>query len=321
VTVPDEILPPELLDGLDDLEWAARMVARGLGPGIHTSPFVGQGEEFERHRPYQQGDDLRHLDWRLLARTDRLHVRRFREASNVHTVFVVDASASMDFAGTGGDVTKLRYAVLLAAALGYVARSGGDVLGLVIPGGTRGTPATILPPRPGRERWKAFLHALQATGPGRLDTTSPESGPVQGGLPGSLAVALEESAGLLPRGGRLVVLSDFLDGQDVDGVLRTPGELRARGDDGVAIRILTPEGLGEAGGEHALWTDPEHPERSLPGTPGRDPGYRARLDAYYDAVSGPLEALGVSWYEARSTDPPLPLVRRWIREGSGRRRR
>jgi len=296
----EELLPPELLDELGDLEWAARLVVRGLGPGIHRSSLVGRGEDFDRHRPYQQGDDLRHLDWKLLARTDRLHVQRFRESSSLRAVVVVDASPSMDFASSAeAGVTKLRYAALLAAALGHLLRLAGDRPGLMITGGREGGPATFLPPRSGRERWHAFLHALSRMGPGQASSLGP---------------MLEEVAEGMPAGGRVVVLSDFLEDDEGEAVVRTLGLLRARGDEVTAIRILTPEELGEGPGEDALYTDPENPERRIPGAPARDEGYRSRLQAYYGRLARSLTERGVDWYEARTTDPLVPVLRSWLQE-------
>jgi uncharacterized protein (DUF58 family) len=303
---PEEFLSPEFLDGLDDLEWAARIVARGLTRGVHASALLGRGDEFDRHRAYQQGDDLRHLDWRLLARTDRLHVRRFRETSNLEVMFVVDASPSMDFAGEGGGITKLRCAVLIAAALGHVARGAGDLPGLVVTGGEGGEPATLLPARAGRERWRTYLHALQNTRPG---------------APASLARAVGVAADMLPRGGRTVILSDFLDEQDMPELVRSAAQLRAGGSEVTAIRVLTPEELGEAGGGDALWMDPERPDQAVAGAPDRDAGYLTRLRAYYADLAHRLEEHGVVWHAARTTDALLPLVRQWVREGAGTRPR
>ncbi|MEX2530667.1 MAG: DUF58 domain-containing protein [Gemmatimonadota bacterium] len=297
----DELLPPELLDELADLEWVTRMVARGMGGGIHRSVFVGAGEEFERHRPYQQGDDLRHLDWRLLARTDRAYVRRFRESSNLHAMIVVDASPSMDFAGhAGGGVGKLRYATFLAAALGHLLRSAGDLPGLLVTGGRGGQPAALLPPRAGPEPWRRLLVALDQIAPGH---------------PGPLAPALETVGSVLVRGGRVVVLSDFLEDDAGAALARSAAHLRARGDEVTAIRILTPEELAEEGGEDALYHDPEDPGLELPGSPDRDPRYRAALDRYYAELARLLTGHGVVWHEVRTTDPLLPLLRSWFQPG------
>jgi len=196
-------------------------------------------------------------------------------------------------------VTKLRYAALLAAALGHLLRRAGDRPGLVITGGGEGGPATFLPPRSGREPWHAFLHALSGLEPGRASPLGP---------------LLEEVADGMPAGGRVVILSDFLEDDEGEAVVRTAGLLRARGDEVTAIRILTPEELGEAQGEDALYTDPEDPERRIPGAPARDEGYRTRLWAYYGKLARGLAERGVDWYEVRTTDPLVPVLRSWLRE-------
>lgn len=297
----EDLLPPELLDELGDLEWAARLVVRGLGPGLHRSKLVGRGEDFDRHRPYQQGDDLRHLDWKLLARTDRLYVQRFRESSHLRAMMVVDASPSMDFGGAG--ITKLRYAVLLAAALGHILREAGDRPGLTLGGGPGGGMGRFLHPRAGREPWRAYLHALSEA---------------EAGEKGSLAPILEEVGDRLPAGGRIVILSDFLEEDDGHGLVRSAGLLRARGDEVTAVRILTPEELGERGGEDALYTDPEDPERRVPGAPGRDRAYRLRMEAYYRQLARALEERGVHWQAVHTAQRLVPVLRRWLRIGSSR---
>src|SRR6478609_671761 len=88
-------LSAEVVAAIDDLELAARMIVEGLRAGGHRSPFHGYSTEFKQHRPYRAGDDLKHLDWKLFARSDRLYTRQFRETTNLSVLFVVDASASM----------------------------------------------------------------------------------------------------------------------------------------------------------------------------------------------------------------------------------
>lgn len=296
-----DLLPPELLDGLNDLEWVGELVARGLGSGIHPSPFVGRGEDFDRHRPYQQGDDLRHLDWRLLARTDRLYVRRYRETSNLRTTLVVDTTPSMDFP-PDEPVSKLRFAAILAAALGRLARDAGDLPGLAQAGNP--DPAQQFhPPRPGREAWHGLLHALTR---------------LQAGTPVSLAPTLHQVGERVSAGGRVVIISDFLEEDGGAALLSEAAHLRARGDEVTAIRVLSPEELGQGKARDALYRDPEDPEVAIPGDPTRDPAYQERLRAYYRSLSQGLEQAGVRWWTARTTDPLLPLLRQWLRPPGGR---
>ncbi|MGH9144507.1 MAG: DUF58 domain-containing protein, partial [Vicinamibacterales bacterium] len=111
--------PPEVLAGIADLELVARIVVEGLVSGLHRSPFHGYSAEFSQYRHYRPGDDLKYVDWKLLARTDRLYTRQFRETTNMTSAFVLDSSGSMDFAG-GSSITKFRYAMIAAAALAHL---------------------------------------------------------------------------------------------------------------------------------------------------------------------------------------------------------
>src|SRR5688572_30940469 len=122
-------LSASVVAAIDDLELAARRVVEGLRAGGHKSPFHGYSADFQQHRPYRAGDDLKYLDWKILARTDRLYSRQFRETTSMSVMIVLDASASMAFPETG--LTKFRYATIVAAALAYLIASKGDAVGLM----------------------------------------------------------------------------------------------------------------------------------------------------------------------------------------------
>src|SRR5215475_8179529 len=126
------LLDPALLARIGDLELAARTVVDGLRSGPHRSPFHGYSAEFSQYRHYRPGDDLKYIDWKLLARTDRLYTKQFRETTDLAATLVIDASGSMGFAGdaagagANGAVSKLQYACMAAAALAYVISTQGD---------------------------------------------------------------------------------------------------------------------------------------------------------------------------------------------------
>ncbi|HEY6358227.1 MAG TPA: DUF58 domain-containing protein, partial [Vicinamibacterales bacterium] len=101
-------LQADVVAALGDLELAARLVVEGMRAGPHRSPFRGFSTEFQQHRSYRAGDDLRHLDWKLLARTDRLYSRQFRDTTNMSVMLVVDTSASMGFGGGFGGGSRAR---------------------------------------------------------------------------------------------------------------------------------------------------------------------------------------------------------------------
>src|ERR671921_390808 len=109
-------LEPGALAAIADLELVSRRVVDGTISGLHRSPFHGYSAEFSQYRQYRPGDDLKYIDWKLFARTDRFYTKQFRETTNLLCTIALDASASMDYGADGG-VTKFQYARLLAAAL------------------------------------------------------------------------------------------------------------------------------------------------------------------------------------------------------------
>jgi uncharacterized protein (DUF58 family) len=112
----------EVLAGIADLDLIARIIVEGLASGLHRSPFHGYSAEFSQYRHYRPGDDVKYVDWKLVARTDRVYTKQFRETTNMAAALVLDASASMAF---GDPVAEFRYAVMLAAALArLVSRQG-----------------------------------------------------------------------------------------------------------------------------------------------------------------------------------------------------
>jgi uncharacterized protein (DUF58 family) len=129
-TTPARFLDPELLARIGSLELLARAVVEGFMSGLHRSPFTGFSTEFTEYRQYNPGDDLRYLDWRLLARTDRYFIKKYRADTNTQCHLLVDTSASMNYAHASS-VTKLQYAQYLAASLAYLLNRQQDAVGMV----------------------------------------------------------------------------------------------------------------------------------------------------------------------------------------------
>jgi uncharacterized protein (DUF58 family) len=208
-----ETCPPDVLAGIADLELVARIVVEGLVSGLHRSPFHGYSAEFSQYRHYRPGDDLKYVDWKLVARTDRVYTKQFRETTNMASAIVLDTSGSMDFPRV--PVSKFRYAVIAAAALAHLISGQGDAIGLLA--GER-----FLPPRAGRQHLRGLLAGLSSLAPG-------------GGW--GAADQVRRAAERLRRRGLLLVLSDFYDDEE-----RTLVELRraARmGHEVVLLQILS----------------------------------------------------------------------------------
>jgi uncharacterized protein (DUF58 family) len=297
-SAPPQFLPPGLLEHLGGLELIARTVVRGFQAGIHRSPLRGAGEDFAKHRDYQQGDDVRYLDWKLYARTDRLYVREFEERSNLQAYLVVDASVSMEYAGAGG-VPKLRYASYVAAALAHLMIGAGDGVGLAAFGAE---PRLLLAPR----ARKGHLHDLLLN----LERLKPS------GSAGAVAV-LDRLGTSLRRGGRVVVISDFLEDDGGDALAAAAGRLAARGDEVIALRVLTPEESGDAPPDAGLYFDPERPKREVPATPRLDPGYARRVEAYFGALRDRLRERGVEYVPLSTAEPVEQALVAWIHRRRG----
>ena len=210
---------PFVVTAIDDLELAARLVVEGVRAGSHRSPFHGYSSEFQLHRPYRAGDDLKYLDWKVLARTDRLYTRQFRETTSMSVMLVLDGSASMAFPETG--TSKWRYAAVLAASLAHLVVSQGDAVGLLAMTNAR---MTYVPARGGRPHLRSLIATLERLEPS--GTWSPAQGIARG-------------AELLKRRGVVIVLSDFQDVQE-----STHRELRriaSHGHDVAMLQVVAPD--------------------------------------------------------------------------------
>src|SRR5215207_4715811 len=117
-------LDPRTLARVSSLDLRARLVVEGLTAGMHRSPYQGISVEFAQHRPYVQGDDTRHVDWKVLGKTDKIYLKQYLEETNLHLICVVDASESMGYGSVttdGGALTKYDSATAIATSLSYMA--------------------------------------------------------------------------------------------------------------------------------------------------------------------------------------------------------
>jgi uncharacterized protein (DUF58 family) len=123
-------LDPAILAGISGLDLVAKTVVQGFIAGLHRSPHFGFSQEFAEYRAYSEGDDLRHVDWNVFARTERCYLKRYRGETNTRLTLLIDASASMGYGSQR--VNKLEYARYLAAALYYMAHQQRDAAGLIV---------------------------------------------------------------------------------------------------------------------------------------------------------------------------------------------
>ncbi len=198
------------------LQLRARLAVEGYYSGIHKSPYHGFNVEFAEYREYSPGDDLRYLDWRVLARADRLFIKQFEAETNLSCYILLDASESMDFTTVGE--TRLDYGAALAAALTLLMLRQGDQAGLVV---FDNAVRDYIPPRGNARHFRAICDTLETIRPGN-DT--------------DIADVLHEIAERIRRRSMVIVISDFFD--DVDALLSGLQHFRHRHHEVVVLHLL-----------------------------------------------------------------------------------
>ena len=291
---------PASLAALGHVEIVARWIVDGFMTGLHRSPRKGFSVEFADYRPYQPGDDLRFVDWKIAARADRWVVRQYEEETNLRATIVLDVSKSMAWSGdqlrtlghapAPGRLTKLAYAEILTASLALLLIRQRDAVGLVR---YDATVRSAVPPRARTGHWRRLLAALEEQGAG-LASSAPQ--------------ALTQAARLINRRGMIVLISDLL--MEPVEVERALKGLRAMGHDITVLHIMDPAERGLAGSGEALFIDPESDLRVPASVTDVRAAYRKTVDDVIAEWRSMLTASGVS-YEVILTDESfgVPLRR------------
>lgn len=213
-----DYLDPKALATVEDLELLARWMVEGFKHGLHRNPFVGFSVEFSSHREYIPGDDLRHINWKAYGRQDRLYIKEFDAETNLGLQLVVDVSGSMTMASTG--VSKLRYAVMLAAGLAHLALTQHDAVGI-----------TLYADR-------VIEHVKPRASPNQLLEILYPLTRLQQHPAGESANVLHEVATLIPRRSLIVLIGDFFfDSSELGSCLQ---HLRQSGSDVLMMHVLDP---------------------------------------------------------------------------------
>lgn len=186
------VVDPKGLSLVSRMEFVARTAVEGLLSGLHPSPYFGSSVEYADHRPYTPSDEIRSIDWKLLARTDKYYVKLYEEQTNTRITVILDTSRSMAFSGSDG-ITKLDYGRFLAAAICYLALRQNDATGLAT---FDNAVRSYIPPRSVANHFRHVLSSLEAVTPGE-DTR--------------VSNVLKELAGRIPKRGIVVLISDLLD--------------------------------------------------------------------------------------------------------------
>jgi len=255
--------------------------------GLHRSPYTGFSTEFTEYRQYNQGDDLRYLDWRLLGRTDRYFIKKYRADTNTQCHILIDTSASMNYAHATS-VTKLQYAQYLAASLAYLLNRQQDAVGLVA---FSQDVHTHVPARNRTGHMRTIFGTLSLLEPGGETR---------------LAESLHKLAEILTRRGIVVLISDFYD--QPDRLKEAFQHLRFKGHDLVAFHVLDQNELDFNFDDPVLLLEDAETQEQMPVLPDVVMnGYRERMRKHVEEMRECAAANHVD-YELLTTKQPLDFA-------------
>lgn len=278
-------LDSRVLAAVEDLPLLATTIVEGFLDGLHRSPFLGYSTEFSAYRPYTQGDNLRHLDWKVWARTDALYIKQFEDDTNLRCQIYLDTSASMDFGADGAN--KYRYGRLLAASLAQLMVKQRDAPGLILFGAES---RQAIPAQATRHQAFEIFSLLAQI-------------PAAGGT--KIGQDLIHLVQTFTRRGLAVVISDFF--TEDDTVLELLRQLHAQRQEILVLQLLCPEELdlpfegefivedSEASGEVVVQMDEFRSE------------YRRRLESFCEGIRQECIRLEADYLRLR-TDQPLDVA-------------
>lgn len=209
---------PKVLAGISNLALRARWVVEGLLSGVHKSRAKGFSVEFEEHREYTPGDEIRRIDWKAFGKFDRYFIKEYEDETNLRAYLLLDGSASMDYASDG--ITKFDYGCTLTASLAYLILKQQDAAGVVT---FSNRIESFVPPRAKRDYLLQILHALENRGPAGET---------------NVGKILDELAGQIKRRGLIILVSDLLD--EPEQILKGLRQFRFKGNDVIVFHLLDP---------------------------------------------------------------------------------
>lgn len=289
-------LDPATLAGISGLDLVAKTVVDGFIAGLHRSPDFGFSQEFAEYRAYTPGDDLRHVDWNVFARTERAFLKRYRGETNCQLTILLDASRSMKF--TSHQVEKLEYARFLAASLAYLASVQRDAAGLIV---FDDEVRNYVRASSRQGQLARLLHAIETVQIGtRTDFSKP-------------FVHLQE---FLRRRGLVVVISDFW--EQPEKIIRTVEPLRYRGNELVLFHVLDPEEIRPKLRHPVLLEDLETGEALEVSPDYTAHDYRHKMDAHLEDLKTRAQAAGMDYFLIDTSRPLDAALREYLAVRKGK---
>jgi uncharacterized protein (DUF58 family) len=237
------LLDPHSLQRIARIELVARQVMDGYVQGMHRSPHVGFALDFAQHRQYAPGDDIKRLDWRAYAKSERYYIKQYEVSTNLRAHIVLDASASMAYRGAADPLSKFRYAQFIAACLGYLVLRQRDSAGLAV---FDHAIRQFLPARAAPSQLMRILHAVESAKP------QEESG---------IAPILHELADRITRRGMVIIISDLID--DPAALTEALHHLRHQRHEVLLMQVMASDELEFPFRKWSLFENLENPGQKL----------------------------------------------------------
>jgi uncharacterized protein (DUF58 family) len=280
-------LEPRTLARISSLDLRARLIVEGLMTGMHRSPYQGASVEFAQHRPYVAGDDIRHVDWKVLGKTDRVYLKQYIEETNLHLICVVDASESMAYGTiTAEDKTvwtKYDHATAIAASLSYMAIQQQDSVGLAV---FDREMKKYLKPSNSPAQWKTITHEL---------TVVPQHAKT------GMGHVLDQLAEKLTHRSLIVILSDFFD--DIEGIKQGLRHLRYKKHESMVFQILDPMEIEFSFEDVTLFKGLEELGELLTEPRALREGYLDQLNQFTDELKRTCRGMHVDFVRMNSGEP------------------
>jgi len=274
-------LDPSVLAGLSNLELRARVVVEGFLSGLHKSPNRGFSVEFNDYRHYQRGDDMRHVDWKLYARSDKLYIKQYEDETNVRCVILLDTSASMAY--SSGGISKLNYGITLASALSYFIMRQRDAVGLIT---FDDEIRNYLPAKCRQPHLMQILRTLAQ---------------VESGKKTDVVQPLTNLAASLNKKSFVILISDMLD--DEERIINTLQNLRGMGNDVITFQIMDDAELNFPFNEASEFIDMEDDESYITSPAAIRNAYLENLNEFLSYCRKQCQSSGVDYCLLNTAEP------------------
>ena len=283
-TQTKQLADPQTLARINKLEIRARAVVEGVISGMHKSPHRGSSVEFAQHRDYVPGDEIRHIDWKVYARSDRYQIKQFEEETNLKATLVLDSSASMNYKGLNSELSKREYASIVAAAISSLLLRQRDSVGLALfDAGVR----QYIPPASTSAHYRLILDTLEK------GDSQPKT---------NLSETFHDLAERIKRRGLLIILSDLFD--DPEEVLRGLQHFRHRKHEAVVFHILDRDELTFPFKDTSVFEGMEGEEAIMAEPNALRKEYLNAFSAYQERLKRGCRELDMD-YHAFPTDEPV----------------